>query len=77
MIRGLHPVVVDTLASAAKELGYPTRGEFAKSLYILAGNLCSTDRARLYAECGYQGRGYPLQRSLQLDKQYSRLGKVA
>jgi hypothetical protein len=54
----------DAIVAAAKELGNPTQGEFATSLWILCSGhygLNVADATRLYRACGYVPfAGYPL-----------------
>lgn len=59
-------LIRDCIVNAAKELGHPTRGEFAHSLWILCSGvhrLTPREARRLYEDCGYKPfSGYPLQR---------------
>jgi hypothetical protein len=65
----MNQLLLDTLQAAAKELGHPTTGDFANSLWITCSGHYGLDvkeAAKVYEACGYVPfSGYPLLRARQ------------
>ena len=63
----MNQLLLDTLQAAATDLGHPTTGEFALSLWFACsgtGGLSVKEAKRVYEACGYEPfAGFPLTRA--------------